>query len=128
MKDDSGSYALFTEQGSSASQMMAAKVMGVIARRLDGAGQATDAVSAYSQVKMEDAPKVLKLPKSECPYIWTRLPRHNWPKAWSGIEDLVVPLERSVYGHLRPGWKKVPNWECPFVHREQGLFFIGIRG
>ena len=27
MKDDSGSYAVFTEQGSSASQMTAAKVM-----------------------------------------------------------------------------------------------------
>ena len=27
MKDDSGSYAAFTEQGSSASQMTAAKVM-----------------------------------------------------------------------------------------------------
>ena len=28
VKDDSGSYAVFTEQGSSASQMTAAKVMG----------------------------------------------------------------------------------------------------
>ena len=32
VKDDSGSYALFTEQGSSASQMTAAKVMAVISR------------------------------------------------------------------------------------------------
>ena len=30
MKDDSGSYAVLTEQGSSASQMAAAKVMDVI--------------------------------------------------------------------------------------------------
>ena len=29
MKDDSGSYAVFTEQGSSASQMTAAKVMDI---------------------------------------------------------------------------------------------------
>ena len=29
VKDDSGAYAVFTEQGSSASQMTAAKVMGV---------------------------------------------------------------------------------------------------
>ena len=29
VKDDSGAYAVFTEQGSSASQMMAAKVMDV---------------------------------------------------------------------------------------------------
>ena len=46
MKDDSGSYAVFTEQGSSASQMTAAKVMGVTARLPDCAGQAADAVSA----------------------------------------------------------------------------------
>ena len=34
MKDDSGSYAVFTEQGSSASQMTAAKVMDIISRLL----------------------------------------------------------------------------------------------
>ena len=33
VKDDSGSYAVFTEQGTSASQMSAAKVMDVFARR-----------------------------------------------------------------------------------------------
>ena len=60
MKDDSGSYAVFTEQGSSASQMTAAKVMDIISRLPGCAGQAADAISAYTQVKMEDAPKLLK--------------------------------------------------------------------
>ena len=69
VKDDSGSYAVFTEQGSSASQMTAAKVMDVISRLLGCAGQAADAVSAYTQVKTEDAPKLLKIPKSERPDI-----------------------------------------------------------
>ena len=32
VKGDSGAYAVFTEQGSSASQMTAAKIMDVIAR------------------------------------------------------------------------------------------------
>ena len=32
VKDDSGSYAVLTEQGSSASQMTAAKVMVIISR------------------------------------------------------------------------------------------------
>ena len=32
LKDDSGAYAVFTEQGSSASQMTAAKIMDIIAR------------------------------------------------------------------------------------------------
>ena len=67
VKDDSGSYAVFTEQGSSASQMTAAKVMDIISRLPRCAGQAADAVSAYSQVKMEDAHQLLKIPKSECP-------------------------------------------------------------
>ena len=60
MKDDSWSYAVFTEQGSSASQMTAAKVMDVISRMPGCDGQAADATSAYTQVKMEDAPSVLK--------------------------------------------------------------------
>ena len=48
---------------------------------------------------MEDAPKLLKIPKPECPDIWICLPRHKWPKSWSSIEDPVVPLERNLYGH-----------------------------
>ena len=72
VKDDSGSYAVFTEQGSSASQMTAAKIMDIISRLPGCDGQAADAVSAYTQVKMEDAPTLLKVPKSECPDIWIR--------------------------------------------------------
>ena len=73
--------------------------MDIISRLPSCAGQAADAVSAYTQVKMEDAPKLLKIPKSECPDIWIRLPRHKWPKSWSSIEDPVVPLERNLYSH-----------------------------
>ena len=124
VKDDSGSYAVFTEQGSSASPMTAAKVMGIISRLPGCAGQTADAVSPYTQVKMEDAQKLLKIPKSECPDIWIRPPRHRWPKSWSSMEDPVVPLERNLdcYGkgkfenvddfklagkkqHIDPTWK-----------------------
>ena len=52
VKADSGSYTVFTEQGSSASQMTAAKVMDVIARYPGCAGQAADAVSACTQIKI----------------------------------------------------------------------------
>ena len=137
VKDDSGSHAVFTEQGSSASQMTAAKVMDIISRLPGCAGEAADAVSAYTLVNMEDAPKLLKIPKSECPDIWIRVPRHKWPKSWSSMEDPVVPLERNLYGHpltgllwerqfekilLKYSWEKVSNWECLFEHREKGLF------
>ena len=111
VKDDSGSYAVFTEQGSSASHMMtAAKVMDIISRLPGCDEQAADAVSAYTHVKMDDAPKLLKIPKSECPDIWIRLPRHKWPKSWSSMEDPVVPLEPNLYGHPLAGL----SWERPF--------------
>ena len=87
---------------------------------------------------MEDAHKLLKIPKSECPDIWIRLPRHKWPKSWSSMEGPVVPLERNLYGQPLAGllWerqfekillkhmagRKIPIWECLFVNREKGLF------
>ena len=88
--------------------MTAAKIMDIISRLPGCSGQTADAVSAYTQVKMEDAPKLLKIPKSECPDIWIRPPRHKWPKSWSSIEDPVVPLERNLYGHPLAGllWER----------------------
>ena len=129
VKDYSGYYAVFTEL---------AKIMDIICRLPGCDGQAADAVSAYTQVKMEDAHKLLKIPKSECPDIWIRLPRHKWPKSWSSMEDPVVPFERNLYGHpsagllwerqfekilLKHGWEKIPSWECLFVHFLKGFFF-----
>ena len=126
----------FTEQGSSASQMTAAKVMDVIAGLPDCDGQAADEISAYTQVKMEHAPRLLRIPKPECPDTWIRLPRHKWPKSWSNIEDPVVLRERHLYGDplavlfwerqfeevlLELRLEKVPNWEYRCVHRKQGL-------
>ena len=108
MKDDSGSYAVFIEQGSSASQMTAAKLIDIVSRFPGCAAKAADAVSAYTDVKIEDAPKLLKIPKSKCPDIWIRLPRHKWPKSWSSMDDTVVPLERNLYGHSLAGllWER----------------------
>ena len=60
VKDDSGAYAVFSEQGSSSSQMTAAKIMDVIARLPGCDGQAADAVSANTQVKWEVLPDCSK--------------------------------------------------------------------
>ena len=51
VRDDSGSYAVFSEQGSSASQMTALKIMDIISRLPGCSGQAADAVSACTKVK-----------------------------------------------------------------------------
>ncbi len=139
VKVDSGFYAVFTEQGSSASQMTAAKIMDIISRLPGCDGQATNAVSACTQVKMKDAHKLLKIPKSEFPDIRIRPPRHEWPKSWSSMEDPVVPLEKNCTvilwqdycgkGNLRKfhwnmGWENIPNWKCLFVHREKDYSYL----
>ena len=87
VKDHSGVYAMFTEQGSSASQMSEAKVV-------DCNGQAADAISAHTQVKMEDALKLFRIPKSECPDIWIRISRH-----WFLLNETCTDTHlRDYYG------------------------------
>ena len=113
-------------RGSSASQMTAANIMDVIERLPGGDLQAADAVSAYTQVAMDDAPRLVKIPETECPDVWIRLPRHKWTKSWESVDDPVVLLERNLYGHplvvllwerqfkealLQLGWEKIPNWD-----------------
>ena len=142
VKDDSGSYAVFTEQGSSASQMTAAQIMDIISRLRGCDGPAADAVSAYTQVKMKDSPKLLKIPDTECPDTWIGLPRQKWPKSWWTIEDPVVPLERNLYGHPLAGYlwerqcEKGPlelGWESTELgmsvrSSETRIILIGKRG
>ena len=109
--------------------MTAAKIMDVIARSPGCDGQAADAVSAFSQVKMEDPPRLLRIAKSECPDVWILLPRHKWLKSWSIIEDPVVLLKRKLIirtpfsscgkDNSRKLWwnfhgKKVPKLGMPF--------------
>ena len=80
MKDDSGAQAVFTEPGSSASQNDGRRSDGCHCKDFLVVQEVADAVSAYSLVEMEDAPKLLKLPQSECPdygYVF----HDKWPKS-----------------------------------------------
>ena len=105
VKDHSGAYAVFTEQGSSASQMTEAKVM-------EYNGQAANAISAHTQVKMEDAPKLFRIPKSG-PDIWIRIPRH-----WFLLNETCTDTHlRDYHGKgsfekilLELACERVPNW------------------
>ena len=109
VKDDSGSHAVFTEQGSSASQMTTAKVMDIISRLSGCAGQAAEAVSAYTQVKLEDAHKLfLKKIRNRSVQTFGFVCTTQWPQSWSSMEDAVVPLERNLYGHPLAGllWER----------------------
>ena len=109
VKNDSGSYAVFTEQGSLASQMTAAKVMDTYQGFQDVQDKQLMQylLIPRSEWKMHRR-QLLKIPKSECPDIWTRVPKHKWPKSWSSMEDPVVPLEKNLYGHPLAGllWER----------------------
>ena len=82
------SAAVFTEQGSSASHVTAAKVMGMLSRLPGCAGQAADAVSVYTQVKMEDASTLLK--KTE-----VRMFRYLDPSTTTQMAKIIVHPSRS---------------------------------
>ena len=107
VKDDSGSYTIFTEQGSSASQMTAAKIMDIIYRLPSCVGQAADVVSAETQVKMEDAPKSTEdsgigmsrhLDTSASTQMAKIMVQHDWPRRSSWKK-----FERSSFGRTVVG-------------------------
>ena len=74
----------------------------------DGVVLRHDAASACTQVKMEDAPTLLKPPESECPASRIRTPRHKWPKTWQKHSSAAVLLERHLYRHFVTGllWER----------------------
>ena len=115
MKDDSGSYAVCTEQGSSPSQMTAAKVMDVIARPLGCAGQAA-AASGQNAGRFNSI---------ETSYV--RMSRYfdvstktQVTKSWSNIEEPVCPLERHLYGHSLAGLLWERQYEKKFSWDQDG--------
>ena len=74
---DTGGHAVFTEQGGSASHMTAAEVLDMISRLPGVSGEANDAVSAYPEVNISDAPRLIELLEKEGPGGWIRLLR-DW--------------------------------------------------
>ena len=70
VKYQTGHLAVFTEQGASASQMAAARFLDTIARMPGNSCESNDAVSAYTQVLMEEAPRLLQLDETQCPKTW----------------------------------------------------------
>ena len=81
VKDESGFYAVFSEQGTSASHLAAAKFLDAISRLPGNAGEDSDATGAYTQVTLSDMTKngVVSYGKEHVE-TWTSLPRHRRPK------------------------------------------------
>ena len=147
VKDDSGAYAVFTEQGSSASQMTATKSHGhYIEASQDVQGQAADtSICSYSGSKWKMHPNNSKFQKSECSDIWIRLPKHKWPQIMVQYgrpsrsprkEFCTVIFWQDHYGERQfekssAGKRleeKVPNWECWFVNREKRTLLVCVCG
>ena len=110
VKDDSGAYAVFTEQGS----------------------------SVTPKSKWRTLQGCLEIPKSECPEKmdtssttqFAQIMVQTWKTLWFiSIEICTVTRSLASCGKddvRRFYWdldgEKVLNWECMFVHRRQGLF------
>ena len=96
VKDETGFVPFFIEQGASASQMAAAKFLDTIARMPGMAGQAADAVKAYTQVPLEKAHTLLGLPQEQCPETWISLPPSRRPASWKKYRRSRLPVRTKL--------------------------------
>ena len=138
MKDEHGQYAVFTEQGASASHMAASVFLDALARMPGNDGQDDDAIGAYTQIPLKEAERLLGY--GIMPETWVTIPKNRWPKEWWDLPygDPVVPLELNLYGHplagllwekgcaerlQKEGFERVIGWECLYVHRKEKCFY-----
>ena len=124
--DQDGTWAVFSEQGTSASHLSAAKFLDALARMPGNAGQDSDAMGAYTQTELLGEET------------WVTMPPERWPKHWHGkFHRPVVRLRLNLYGHPCAGlyWEKhcrnaltkcgfepVRGWECLYKHHDAQLF------
>ena len=113
VKDDSGSYAVFTEQGSSASQMTAAKVMDIISRLPGCAGQAADAVICLYSRQNGRCSKIIEISQigmsrhldssttTQMDKIMVQYGRPSWLFLLSGICTVILWQDYCGKGNLR---------------------------
>ena len=125
VKDETGFYAVFSEQGTSASHLAAAKFLDAIARMPGNNGEDSDAVGAYTQAELGGEET------------WISLPYARRPKAWQKFAEPVCRLRLNLYGHplaglywekhcqkilFKAGFEAVRGWECLYLHRREQLF------
>jgi hypothetical protein len=82
IKDEEGYQAVFSEQGTSAAHMAATKFLDTIAHSPGCDGEDSDAVGAYTQMKLADAARLLGI--GVVPETWITLPRSRCLKTDHG--------------------------------------------
>ena len=137
VKDENGQFAVFTEQGASASHMSAAKFMDALSRLPGNSGEDSDAVGAYTQVSFAEAAKLWGNP-NVVTETWISLPPHKRTNFWDKSHDPACPLLLNLYGHPLAGllWEKyqeatlfrleldkIKSWECLYVNRPKSFSF-----
>ena len=133
VKNEEGNRAICTVQRASASRMAAARFLGTISKLLGMAEERSDPLSAYIEVKMTEAPRLLRMPEEECPEIWIRsLPRQR-PKAriiqktqWCLSQGTFLVTHWPPFSLGKKIWRR-DIWEGMWENINVRIFFTGTR-
>ena len=125
VKDDSGSYAVFTEQGSSASQLTAAKVMDITSRLPGCSGQAAEGQGrgphGMSATGGGGLARVLNLRVCQhpsCPVWHTQGGKDELTPWYRLVGVAVLPVSRKGRRTGLPARASVATWygdDCPHL-------------
>lgn len=134
--DETDQHVVFTEQGTSASDISQANFLDMVARLPGCDGEISDAIRVFPQVPFSDAVR-LGIMEKEIP-TWITFLKHRWPKSWFGkYKHPVVRQIKNIYGHKLGGliWEicceeaiyvcgfvRVIGFECLYKHVLKGLF------
>mgnify|MGYP003315604806 CR=1 FL=1 len=91
VRDESNSIAVFQDRGSSPASFEASKVVDFYGLIDGNDEEVSDAPQAYTQSLLRGAAT------------WVSLPKEYWPDHFWDIDDPVVPLLQSLYGHPDAG-------------------------
>ena len=139
VRDENSQQAMFLELSSCPATMEAAKAADIYGLLSGNETQQCDAEQAYVQAKLGGKLLGGATSLDEIPQTWVRLPREQWPKAWSGFKDPVCPLVLALYGHPEAGgwwedhskqqleavgFQEIPDWKSCFWHDKLKLFLV----
>ena len=137
VRDESPQQAMFLELSSCPATMEAAKAADIYGLLKGNETQQCDAEQAYVQAKLGGKLLGGATSLDDIPQTWVRLPREQWPKAWSGFRDPVCPLVLALYGHPEAGgwwedhskeqleavgFQEISDWKSCFWHEELKFF------
>ena len=126
VKGDLGSYAVFTEQGTSTddsrkshghnqhqlgctqrecqiSKTIVDNCRDMLESRISGGAKEKQPTRAYNRSKRKMHRRYWKFPNRDVQIFGSVYRNTKWPKSWSSMEDPVVLVERNLYSHPLAG-------------------------